>query len=90
MTVFKHNQVNGLSQVIDHTFMMKSLSPEHFRKLQELNQQEDIEKKSKSYSHLGRKIIMCCPSKILIPILTGKMFIVYTPPKLYALMYPHI
>ena len=40
MTVFKHNQVNGLSQVIDHTFMMKILSPEHFIKLQELNQQE--------------------------------------------------
>ena len=59
ITVFKHNQVNGLSQVIDHTFMMKSLSPEHFRRLQELNQQEETETKSKSYSHYGKKIEKC-------------------------------
>ena len=45
------------------------ISPEHFRKLQELNQQEETETKSKSYSHYGKKIekcLLCIALQILL------------------------
>ena len=85
MTVFKHNQVNGLSQVIDHTFMMISLA---------LNTLETSRTKSTRRNRNKEQIlfplwqkdwkmfIMYCPPNIVIPILTRKMFIVYAPPNM--------